>query len=280
MIMIGQATAKKNINKLLVNSNLRFFTLVGGPGSGKCLLAKYIADTLNASYVPVGNSVSEVRETIELAYHQTAPIAYVFTHADKMSSAAKNSLLKVTEEPPTNAYFILNLRSELNTINTILSRSVTVRLDEYSSAELREYANLRKYNLSPSDLEFATRVCRTPGEMDLLCTYDIAEFKDYIRRIFDNIGFVNAANIFKIGSKLKVKADDSNLWDIELFLNAVSDYSIHEISNKSSMWVKHVGTISATSSYLRELTITGINKQALIDMWLVEMRSIWGEPIC
>jgi len=36
-------------------------------------------------------------------------------------------------------------------------------------------------------------------------------------------------------------------------------------------------SVQITSKYLSELTITGINKSATIDMWILELRYVWKE---
>ena len=68
---------------------------------------------------------------IELAYKQTEPIIYLIQDADKMSLGAKNSLLKVIEEPPQQAYFIMELQQIENTLDTIKSRCQEIKLDSY-----------------------------------------------------------------------------------------------------------------------------------------------------
>lgn len=53
---------------------------------------------------------------------------YVFKDCDNMSNAAKNALLKVIEEPPQQAYFVMLLKSTSNTLATILSRGMLISL--------------------------------------------------------------------------------------------------------------------------------------------------------
>ena len=50
-----------------------------------------------------------------MAYKQTERIIYLIQNADKMSLNAKNSLLKLVEEPPQQAYIIMELQQIENT---------------------------------------------------------------------------------------------------------------------------------------------------------------------
>ena len=121
--MIGQ---KNNINTLIQwrcnRSTPRFIIISGDEGSGRLTLAKIIIKMINAKGIIMGNSISEVRETIENAYTITEPTFYIFRNSDDMSVSAKNALLKVVEEPPNNAYFIMTVQNIKNMHCTIINR--------------------------------------------------------------------------------------------------------------------------------------------------------------
>ena len=127
--MIGQRYLLERINGQVERGRFpRFAIFIGEKGSGKKCLASTIADYLKYPISFVDTKVDSIREVINTAYKVDAPIIYVITDCDNMSSAAANALLKVTEEPPRNAYFILTCENEENLLQTIRSRGVTYML--------------------------------------------------------------------------------------------------------------------------------------------------------
>ena len=139
--MIGQAKLIENINNLISQKHFpRFSIICGLSGSGKKELCKYIAEQMDVfwCYEP-DCKVETVRNAIWDAYRVYSPTLYVFADADNMSIQARNSLLKVTEEPPKNAYFIMTLESINNTLPTIKSRATVFEMEPYNAKELIEY---------------------------------------------------------------------------------------------------------------------------------------------
>ena len=136
--MIGQKRLLSKIDRIKDNFP-RFCIIVGDKGSGKKEICKYISNLLNTSCMYFDSKIDEVRRVIDMAYQQNNLMLYVFPDADSMSVAAKNSLLKVTEEPPKNAYFIITLNNLQNTLETIQSRGMVFKLDPYERNDIRDY---------------------------------------------------------------------------------------------------------------------------------------------
>lgn len=105
--MIGQKEILKQVDDLMDKGFPRFVVITGQKGQGKKYLAKQIAKKLNYPIIVSEIKIENIRQIIELSYKHTEPIIYLIPDADKMSLGAKNSLLKVIEEPPNNAYFIM-----------------------------------------------------------------------------------------------------------------------------------------------------------------------------
>lgn len=273
--MIGQ----KHLQKLLdfvTNYGFPRFAIIYGPkGSGKKLIASQIAQRLQAQYIVCGTKVDDVREVITLAYKQTNPTVYFFPDADRMSPAAKNALLKVTEEAPRKAYFLMSLVDLNSTLDTLKSRGYLMAMDGYSYSELLEYAAQKGYHLTEGESKIVTNICTVPGELDLLMRYQVQDFYNFVCRVVDNIGIVNGANAFKIGTKLAYKEEDVG-WDITLFLRAVM-LVFREKADEINPG-KCRESIRITSQYLSEInSITGINKSSTIDMWILDLRGVWVE---
>lgn len=147
--MIGQKKVLKQIDNLIEKGFPRFIVITGQKGQGKTELAKYIFHKLDEYYstpepdnrggiymLEIEPKIDNIREMIEMSYKQTEPIIYLIQNADKMSIGAKNSLLKVIEEPPQQAYFIMELQQIENTLDTIKSRCQEIKMAEYSIEEI------------------------------------------------------------------------------------------------------------------------------------------------
>lgn len=269
--MIGQKKLLAKIDRLVAYGFPRFTILVGPNHSGKHLISKHIAKKLNATLVDCGIKVDEIRETISLAYKQSEPTVYILADADKMSSAAKNAILKVTEEPPRKAYFIMTLVDVNSTLATLRSRGAVLAMDIYYPGELLDYAVSKGYNFTEEEQLIVTQVCHTPGDVDTLAAYKVTEFYQFVEMVADNIGKVNGANAFKIGSRLSYKEEDSG-YDVTLFLRALQYVYLDRVNQGPD---RVVASIRAIGKYLSEMNTTGINKPATMDMLILELRRYW-----
>jgi len=270
--MIGQERLLTKIDRMIEIGFPRFSIICGEAGSGKKTIAKIIAKKLEAHLIISEIKVDNIREIIDLAYKQSEPTLYLIPDTDKMSNAAKNALLKVTEEPPRKAYFIMTLNDINNTLETLKSRGTVLNIDLYTPNEILDYAKAKQYELTKEEQDIVSNLCTVPGEVDLLMRYNILEFYDFVEKVIDNIGTVNGANAFKIGLKLNYKDNDGG-WDISLFLRAIMFVCRDRMIEEPLPQYKE--SIRITSKYLSQLNITGINKSSTIDMWILEMRGIW-----
>lgn len=216
--MIGQKILLETIDKMTLDNLPRFIVITGAKGQGKRTLMCEIALKLEIPFVNFGIKIDEIREMIEMAYKQTEPIIYVIADADKMSIGAKNSLLKIIEEPPNNAYFIITLQNINNTLPTIKSRCLQLDMENYTDNELMEMIDKIVPNSSQLEKAILLDCCNNYHQIELLNKYGIEEFYRYIEKVVNNIYKVQSANSFKIAEKLDIK-DDENGYDIDLFFN-------------------------------------------------------------
>lgn len=271
--MIGQHNLQSRITSLIEKDRLpRFIILVGPDGSGKAVMANFILCTIQKKMSAVGLQLPDVKADTVRAFtsdiYRFAGMTNVLMiiDADNMSLAAKNALLKVTEEPPNDCYFIMTLTDVNNTLETIKSRATIFHMDPYTPDEIHQYANEQlNYTMHDDEYDIIEAVCTTPGEVEKIGKYP-REFYEYVRLVFDNIAEVSIANSFKIPSKVALK-DDADGYDLRLFWKAFMNICLHE--NK-------VDGIYITSKYLAQLRIKGINKQMAMDNWILEIREAWA----
>ena len=287
--MIGQQHLQSQVRRLAENRTLpRFMILVGQRGSGRKTFAKEIVSIVNEyrvssdkaiAYTLPDVKIDTIRETIKQAYKNVTTVFYIIPDADTMSLAAKNALLKVTEEPPNESYFIMTLEDENNTLETIRSRGTVFRMDSYTPDEIFQY--YWTVGDMPNDAEIVQRICATPGEVNIcknMCEGTIQPFLDYVELVIDNIAEVSIANSFKIASKVAVKEDDEG-YDLKLFWRAfisVCSERAFTGSLKLQEIFAYGQATGITSKYLQQLRVKGINRQMLVDTWIMEVRNAWS----
>ena len=267
--MVGQNNIKKMIEIWRrSNSFPRFIIITGPKGSGKKTLADFISRDMAAMKVYVENRVDNVREAVEQSYKTSLPTTYIFSDTDKMSVQAKNALLKVTEEPPRKAVFIMTVEDINNTLGTLKSRGTVITMEPYTVKDLKNFSD------SPKICNIATN----PGEVQELTKLNIDEFIAYCEKVLDNIATVTGVNAFKIANAFKFKEDQETGYDPILFLNCVIYIYADRIMHAKVLSVedqnKYVQAMWACSRCKQQLKMTGVKKDSTFDMWILEMREI------
>jgi DNA polymerase-3 subunit delta' len=135
----------------------------GPPKSGKLTLARAVAATLSGTQSAADkilrgisadvyeiaprdgrktlgvDSIREIRETAFIIPNDSDIKAYIVRYADTMTVQAQNAMLKLLEEPPKNVYFMLLVENASALLATVRSRAPVVRMQVFTSDELREY---------------------------------------------------------------------------------------------------------------------------------------------
>lgn len=271
--IVGQKKLLNTIDQVLDNKLPRFAIVVGDKGSGKKVITEYIAKRSGLDWLVYGTKVDEIREAIEMSYTLENPSLYSFFDCDEMSSIAMNSLLKVTEEPPKLANFIITTNDRNKILPTIYSRGQVFFMDQYSQDELNEYCEMR--DISGSKKRCALEVCRTPGEIDIASKWDLDEFYDYAERIVDDIDQVGIGNALKIPYKLAIWSSSSpEQWDINLFMRQVMIIAQNRLLEYGDEC--YCKCLDITRDCKRKLTVTGVNKQFLVDNWIMRLYKCFG----
>lgn len=268
--MIGQTNILNNVDYWIqTNTMPRFIIISGGKGCGKTTIAKEIARRMKAYLVDCDLTVDAVRGAVTNCYKCAGTTVYLFDNADKMSTAAKNAMLKITEEPPRQAYFIVTVYNSENMLETLRSRATNIQMAPYSREELdlfyHDYTN--KMNSLIRD------VCDVPGMMLEMEKIDVEELVEFCNTIVDNIQKVTGVNAFKIVQRIRIK-DDGQGYDPELFFHCLKYVLIHRIKEEynAELRLKLANMLKITCKYHQEFNITGVKKDATLDMWVLEMR--------
>ena len=261
MFMIGQEKIRCDLRQF----SSHFMVIQGPVGSGKKTLIKCVAD--NPVWIDV--KVDAIREMIDMSKRAHNKL-FVVADADKMSVQAQNALLKVVEECINDNYFILTVESADSLLSTIISRAHVYSMDAYTKAEIKQYA--RHIGIESVDaLEICSDLCDVPNEVQMLKSYGVKPFYDYVGLVLDNIASVSGANAFKIADKIALK-DEADKYDVALFLRAFNRQCMHKTFADENIFENYINAIITTTKYIRQLKIKGINKQSLIDLWILDIR--------
>lgn len=270
--MIGQERLLKNIKRLVQGGKFPRFCIFCGPeGSGKKTIAHYVYKQFgDGVFTTYGTAIDDIRQLISDSNKLEGALHIcLIPDADTMSVQAKNALLKLTEEPPANAYIIMTLVDTNNTLETIRSRATTFLMQPYLPSHLQEYTEMKGYKKEVIDVCDA---CDTPGDVDILYSYNVSELFDFVRKTVDNIATVNGSNVFKLSSNLKLKDEDTG-YDVKLFLKLFTKVCYDKfVETNEEQYMKGV---LVTSQYLKDLRIKGISKSGLIDLWILDIRKEW-----
>lgn len=274
--MIGQKNLLKIIDEqILMEEFPRFSIIVGAEGSGKKTLALYIGEMLQnyQTYIVPDVKVETIRNMIADSYKVNTPTVYMIFDADTMSANSKNAMLKVTEEPPNDAIFIMTISDSNMILDTLRSRASIYYMQPYTPEEIIEYADCDIPDNILIDL------CETPGDVNKLSKYGIELF-EFTEKVVNNIATVSSANALKIADSIAFK-DGADGYDLELFLRAFKSVCGRELKKcvaendiEGQMWYS-IGIKIVTNS-LSQLKITGINKGALFDIFILDIRKEWA----
>ena len=272
--MIGQANNRSKILSWIEADNVPHFIVIVGPREcGKTMLTKYLADKMNCMYAVSDIKVDAIREIINTAYTATDAIVYHIQNADNMRAEAKNALLKITEEPPKNAYFVMTIQNDSSLLATLKSRAQVLRVEPYTKEELKQYAQ-EKY---PDDnwTDLLMNIVSTPYDIDVMSIYDKTAFIEYVNLVIDNIGAVEPANAFKSANNLQFKDTDLDRtkFELKLFFSAFVAICEQKIYNGlyDNKWAD---AIIVTTPYIDAVDKLGVNKQQLYDRWVFEIREV------
>lgn len=266
-MLIGQSRLKSEI--AMFGYRFPRFSIIYG-NIGKRTVAKYIADQLKLKFVECGIGIDDVRDVLDTVYRVSDPILYVFPNADKMSAGAKNALLKITEEPPLNAYFVLTVNRLENILPTLISRATVLKLDGYSVDELKEYVAYENIMIADELASKFYELCENPRDALALSDKGSADICTFARDMVNNVVMAKDGTMFKYTKRLKLK-ETSDGYDPILVFKYIKKLCYNKVMQGSDR--KYLLAYQTTDSCLRDLETT-YNKVATVDSWIFNIREI------
>lgn len=117
-------------------------TIVTGEGKSGSISVDAIRNVRADAYTPPNEAIRKV---------------YIIEDCEKLPSASQNALLKVFEEPPAGAVFILTCRSKMSLLTTILSRARVFSLLPVTDSEAVERVLQLRSDVPRQSVESAVR---------------------------------------------------------------------------------------------------------------------------
>ena len=76
-----------------------------------------------------------ISDVLVLPFEADAKV-YIIANAENMNEESQNKLLKTLEEPPASSYFILSAKNEKTLLQTVISRSKKIMVEEPTETEI------------------------------------------------------------------------------------------------------------------------------------------------
>ena len=285
--MIGQQKLVTQIVELIEKDKFpRFSIVVGERGMEHEDVGRVVAERLECPYILLEDvKVDTIRKMITEAYKLHETMVYIIPNADDMSINAKNALLKVVEDAPNKAYFVMCLEDLNNTLATIQSRGIVFRMYQPTVDEIKEFARelyVNKGDIDEEEIKYVGDICTSEGDVVYMTHHGAKNFYRYAKYVTDNIFNVSGAEVFKFSDKLALK-DEEDKYDCRLFLKALqlqfwemctcAFKGAHDSSKCNYLCSCNIAR--CIGRYMQDLRIKGINKTMLMDNLWLEVRKLW-----
>lgn len=253
--MVGQHKNLMTIEYWKRNNKFpRFILIVGELGSGRFTLSQEIVKHLNAQQIVLDKNISDVRDVISSSYKIRDTFCYIIRDIDEMSVNAKNSILKVVEEPPNEAYFIMTTKDEELVLDTIKSRAFILRMQPYTQEQLENFSND----------EIILKYCSTPGrciDTDVSTCDDLSSLvNNILSSIKDGVG----SSLIKYCRELSSKDKDI---DYGLFWSVLCKEILHTDINIQTAFMNNIDRVEL------KLKNKSINSKMLLETFLLNVYS-------
>jgi DNA polymerase-3 subunit delta' len=163
--------------------------------------------------------VEDIREQIvknaEIKQYRYPYKIFIVEHADSMTVAAQNALLKTLEEPPSYVLFLLLAENLNGFLPTILSRCVVMKLMPIPQREIEEYLvqhQLAEGNTAAMVAEYAQG---SIGQaIELASSEDFLAMRQEILSILENIKEKDKPTLLEQAKQLEAYKQDYRFLDI------------------------------------------------------------------
>lgn len=276
--MIGQKYLLETLKQQIEEDMFPQFTLfVGQKGSGRKTLMREVCHYLDGYTIHelADVKVDTIRDMIDEANKKAssgAKIAYIIPDSENMSLPAKNSILKIVEEPPKGAYFLMSVYSLEDTLDTIKNRAAVCYMRPYSEKEKLKYLDTLKTSISDSEINLILQVSNTLYDVEKLLKSSPGKLQDYATKLIDSFSKSNPSKLLSAIKDIAFK-DDAEGYQLDLFwkmcCHVLADKAIEHKGKEGRLYAK---LLKQTIEKMGEARQTGVSKEHTFDMWLLDCR--------
>ena len=264
----------------LINKTIKYDTFnefpksnlfIGDEGCGKSLLTSYISNmVLRVPCKDITNSITN--ELIMDLYTSSLACIYKIDISElaavKRYLNVENSILKLIEEPPSNAVIVIHADSRNQVLDTIYNRCIKWIFKPYTTEQLKYFANLNELDID--DVTISTMM-RTPGDVIKgLSKDEYAILFDVCNNIIDNIHRANLSNTLTLTKHVKFKEDSSG-YELSVFFRAMLRCLIQRLTTNCYN-SEYERFFKVTKKSIEESYILNINKEHLFNKYILELK--------
>lgn len=256
--MIGQTKIISRLSEMFKRNEIpQFIVFTGQKGSGKKTLIKTIFPV--SIYRPKDLKVDSIREIILDAQSLKDRRIYLLADCENMTLQAQNALLKLAEEPPTNAFIMITVSDIAQMLPTIKSRATVINLEPYTRDELFKFT---------TD-ELLLNLCENPGQIKRYQEIDYVSLYETCEKVAKNIGRISAWNVFNVLRYTEEK-------DYDLIIPMLL-HSYHEIISNETKFesiIVHAACVKIIIDYKQLIKSKSINLEHALEMMLMDIRKV------
>lgn len=224
---------------------------------------------------PRSFSVDEVRKIRREAYispNESEKRIFILANAESMGTEAQNALLKIIEEPPPHAVFILTVQDPSSLLTTVLSRVVTVPISPVDEKTVKKFVAERC-----DDKTLCETACAL-SQGSIGRAIEIAENEPLTKAAQTAIDIIKSAvrgDRYETLRLLSASAQSNELFDILDFMAAILENAMTKkddfISKQITLSQKRVlKMLEAVINAKRSMTFN-VNKSLLMTHLCVKM---------
>lgn len=236
-------------------------------GNNPDLQSLSLADITTKKSVGADEIRTVISDVYTKPFHAKRKV-YIIEDGDALTVQAQNAMLKVLEEPPAYAVFILCVTNAELILPTVRSRCQTVRFRPKRDAQMHQYIR-NTYPHMVDKLEFLTSFSAgIPGRVDLLCkTEEIWEMRTQAYDALKNLllatdeGTVFAVSeLFEQYKKNNDAAYDSTQMLFDFMLSFLSD--LLRLANGVRAGITNQDMLEALGTLCRRISLTRLDHAA------------------
>lgn len=275
--LIGQRSIKEKISRWPSLPNFMIFE--GEKGSGRKTLIRYISELFEANSIVVDNKVDNIREIIEDASSLFNERIYILDGND-MSIGAKNSLLKITEEPERRCHIALLVSSTEKSLPTLVSRANVITMLPYTEEDKIAYLDAKLALDDGRIYSDYARLASNLGEIDKLLEFGIPYVYDRAWGVYNSIWDVTPSNALNITNWMKTKKnDDEDKMEPLMFMKALYNLGgwITLRDANEMTWDEaflHNRFLLETSKCIQSLQNKSASTEITLNRWLRKVKTL------